>query len=78
MQEPHVEGVAIHNDPESCAAGREARSEALTGGSAGQPLSFESHLLGADRVVLSGRHYHQSRHRHGDCWPSGVVRPWHA
>ena len=78
MQEPHVEDVANHNDPESCVACREARVEALTGESAGQPLSFESHLLGADRVVLTGRHYWQSRHGNGDCRPSGVARPWHA
>jgi hypothetical protein len=41
MQEPHVEDVANHNDPESCGVCREARAEALTGGNAGQPLSFE-------------------------------------
>ncbi len=57
MQEPHVEDVANHNDPESCGVYREVHVEALTGGSAGQPLSFEIHLRGADRVVLTGRHY---------------------
>ena len=31
------EGVAIHIDPESCAGGREAVREALTGARAGQP-----------------------------------------
>ena len=41
MQEPHVEDVANHNDPESCGAHREVHVEALTGGNAGQPLSFE-------------------------------------
>ncbi len=51
MQEPHVEDVANHNDPESCGVYREVHVEALTGGSAGQPLSFEIHLRGADRVV---------------------------
>src|SRR5580698_6139141 len=35
----HGEGVAIHTDPESCANGREAAREALTGARAGQPLS---------------------------------------
>src|SRR5215471_457763 len=33
------EGVAIHIGPESCAGGREAEREALTGECAGQPLS---------------------------------------
>jgi transposase len=37
----HGEGVAIHIDPESCAGGREAAREALTGARAGQPLSGE-------------------------------------
>ena len=78
MQEPHVEDVANHNDPESCGAHREVHVEALTGGNAGQPLSFEIYLRGADRVVLSGRHYLQSRHRHGDCKSLRSRRPWHA
>jgi len=78
MQEPHVEDVTNHNYPESCGVYREVHVEALTGGSAGQPLSFESYLRGADRVVLSGRHYWQSRYRDGDCNPCGVTRPWHA
>ena len=63
MQEPHVEGVATHSGPESCAVRREAGGEALTGESAGQPLSFESHLPGADRVVLSGRPHGSARYR---------------
>ena len=78
MKEPHVEGIANHNDPESCGVRREVHVEALTGGNAGQPLSFVSYLLGADRVVLTGRHYRQSRHRHGGCRPNGITRPWHA
>jgi hypothetical protein len=36
MQEPHVEDVANHNDPESCGVSCEVRAEALTGGNAGQ------------------------------------------
>ena len=78
MQEPHVEDVANHNDHESCRAHREVRFEALTGGNAGQPLSFVSYLLGADRVVLTGRHYRQPRYRDSGCRPNGVARPWHA
>ena len=42
------EGVANRTDPESCAATREGRSEALTGDSVGQPLSGENQLRGAD------------------------------
>jgi hypothetical protein len=39
MQEPHKKGLANHLDLESCAGGREATGEALTGAHAGQPLS---------------------------------------
>ena len=41
MKQPHKKGVAIHLGPESCADGREAVGEALTGGHAGQPSSSE-------------------------------------
>ena len=46
------EGVANRTDPESCAASREGRSEALAGDSAGQPLSGENQLRGADLSVV--------------------------
>ena len=41
MKEPHKKGVATHLGPESCADGRKIVGEALTGESAGQPLSSE-------------------------------------
>jgi transposase len=44
----HGEGVASHTGPESCAAAREDRGEALTGECVGQPSSGENHLRGAD------------------------------
>jgi len=44
MKEPHIEGVAIHDDPESCAVGRKAGREALTGACAGAVLSRENRL----------------------------------
>ena len=58
------EGVAIHIDPESCAAYQrigapragpkaEVRREALTGDRAGQPLSRERINRGADAVQRS-------------------------
>ncbi len=39
VQVPYDEGVANHIGPESCAGGREAEREALTGARVGQPLS---------------------------------------
>ena len=41
MKESHGEGPASHSDPESCARGREAAGEALTGAHAGRPWSCE-------------------------------------
>ena len=58
LQEPHDEGVANHIAPESCAAGREVRREALTGAGAGWVLSREiSYISGADAVHMSGRQH---------------------
>jgi len=41
MRELYVEGVAIHDGPESCAVVREGGGEALTGVRAGRALSRE-------------------------------------
>jgi hypothetical protein len=41
MKEPYIEGVAIHDDPESCAAVRKGVGEALTGARAGWVSSRE-------------------------------------
>ena len=41
MQEPHIEGPATHDDPESCAGAREGDGEALTGARTGAVLSRE-------------------------------------
>jgi RNA-directed DNA polymerase len=54
MQEPYVKGVAHHHGPESCVARREARGEALTGESAGQPLSSEIEYSGAPTLLYGG------------------------
>jgi RNA-directed DNA polymerase len=47
MKEPCIEGVATHDDPESCAASREAGGEALTGAHTGTVLSRENRQSGA-------------------------------
>ena len=71
------EGIASRTDPESCAATREGRSEALTGDRVGQPLSGENQLRGADAFrpaegdttyVAIARHRSAPRRR----------RHWHA
>jgi len=66
MKVPHVEGLATHSGPESCAdrAGNCA-SEALTGEGAGRVLSREIHepLRGADAVEVGGRPHPTRRQR---------------
>ena len=51
MKVPCDEGLANHIGPESCAGGREAVGEALTGVRVGQPLSGERlHVRSADAL----------------------------
>src|SRR5437660_10280009 len=49
MRTPDIEGVAIHDGPESCTVAREGDGEALTGVRAGQPLSREITASGCRR-----------------------------
>jgi hypothetical protein len=72
------EGVANHIDPESCAGGREAVREALTGARVGQPLSGE--ILPHRSVdALQSAEDNTSRRAIASAGRlRAVVRPWHA
>jgi hypothetical protein len=59
MKEPHIEGVAIHDDPESCVGDREGDGEALTGAHAGWVLSREIRRSGVP-TLLSEAEGHMS------------------
>jgi len=64
MKESHVEGLATHDGPESCAAFREGSDEALTGVRAGRVFSREREVLrDADAVGESGRPNRTHRYR---------------
>lgn len=63
MNEPDIEGVATHDDPESCAAGREVGGEALTGVRAGRVLSREITYFRVP-TPLSEAEGNTLRHRH--------------
>lgn len=63
MKESHVEGVATHDDPESCVDVREDGYEALTGVHAGRVLSREMHFWDADAVIRGGRQHRGRRYR---------------
>lgn len=64
MKESYIEGVAIHDDPESCTGAREVAGEALTGAHAGRVWSREIVLnRGADAVAKVGRQHDEHRQR---------------
>jgi len=64
MKELYIEGVAIHDDPESCVSAREGAGEALTGARAGRAIEPRNPpVRGADAVDRSGRPHRQQRHR---------------
>lgn len=75
MEESHVEGVATHDDPESCTDVREDGGEALTGARAGWVLSREMHLRDADAVIRGGRQHRQRRHRETPSSPARSETP---
>jgi RNA-directed DNA polymerase len=62
MREPYSEGVASHAGPESCADGRKAGREALTGVCVGRVLSREiNYHWGADAFFACGRQHPERR-----------------
>ena len=65
MRVRNVEGVAIHDGPESCVGAGNRAGEALTGERTGGVLSREIHepLRSADAVEVGGRQHLAHRHR---------------
>lgn len=57
MKVRYRKGVATHPDPESCGGVREGVFEALTGETAGQPLSREIESLERHAVMQCGRQH---------------------
>ena len=78
MQVHRNEGVAIHFGPESCAGGREAVREALTGERVGQPLNRENDAFRVPTFFL----YAEGNMSRRDSARAGSTRrgqrPWHA
>jgi len=64
MKELYIEGIANHDDPESCVTVRKGGGEALTGARIGRAIEPRNHLVrGADAVSRCGRQHHQQRYR---------------
>ena len=72
MKESHIEGLAIHDDPESCAGSRKAEREVLTGAHTGSVLSREIRLSRAPTLLSEAEgNIRQGRHRKS---PTGPAR----
>lgn len=64
MKTLYVEGIANHDDPESCAGSRKGIGEALTGAHAGRAIEPRKQTIsGADAVLRSGRRHDTERNR---------------
>jgi hypothetical protein len=64
MRELYIEGVATHDDPESCAGPRKSAGEALTGAHAGRAIEPRKHPIpSADAVSSCGRQHDTERYR---------------
>ena len=71
MRELYIEGVAIHDDPESCAGVREDVGEALIGARAGRAIEPRNkRVRGADTVVVCGRQHRWRRYREPAAGPA--------
>ena len=79
MEEPHIEGVATHGDPESCVAVRKGGGEALTGARVGRAIEPRNQRFrGADAVEMSGRQHCRQRYARVAGGPRAVEEPVHA
>ncbi len=64
MEEPYIEGVAIHDDPESCVGFRKGVGEALTGERTGWDIEPRNHIdRSADAVDEGGKPHRLARYR---------------
>ena len=78
MRELYVEGVAIHDGPESCAVAREGGGEALTGVRAGRAIEPRKNQgRGADAVYRGGRQHRPWRYTRATVGPRAVREPVH-
>jgi len=79
MKEPYIEGVATHDDPESCVVVRKGDDEALTGARAGWAIEPRNQgVRGADAVNLAGRQHRRRRYTRAAGGPRAVEEPVHA
>ena len=74
MKEPYIEGLANHDDPESCVCIRKDAGEALTGESVGEVLSRETYFE-VLTLLSEGESNTRARDRASTFWTSRGRRP---
>jgi hypothetical protein len=78
MRELYIEGLATHDDPESCVGVCEGVGEALTGARAGWAIEPRNQgVRGADAVKQAGRQYRWWRYARVAGGPRAVGEPVH-
>lgn len=76
MKEPHIEGVATHDDPEPCTGVHEDVGEAWDRGTCGPGIEpRNASFQGADAVVRSGRQHGRRRYREMPIGPARSETP---
>jgi hypothetical protein len=75
MKELYVEGVATHDDPESCAGVRKGAGEALTGAHVGWAIEPRNGNPGCRRCRRGGRQHLWRRFRESSESPAGSENP---
>jgi len=76
MKESHVEGVATHDGPRSCAAAREGVGEASDRGTCGSGIEpRNAQFQGADAVNRGGRQHERGRYRETAFGPARSETP---
>ena len=76
MKEHHVEGVATHDDPESCVNVREDGGEAWDRGTCGPGIEPRNQAIqDADVVIRGGRQHTPNREREARCGPARSKTP---
>ena len=76
---PRIEGLATHDDPESCGGAREGVAEALTGAHAGRVLSREIETIPGAEAVGAAEGYTRCTGKRGEVGPGAVdIDPEHA
>jgi hypothetical protein len=71
MRVLYIEGVAIHDGPESCVGACEGAGEALTGVHVGRAIEPRHGCPGCRRCWKSGRQHRRRRYRESPRDPAG-------